>query len=172
MVYKIEALTKHKLKSIGVDAPLVSARALMKEHKIRHLPVVDEGQLIGIISDRDILRATTSEILAFEGMKIIETDLDSSFTVRDFLSWPVKTVESNLSIHEVTRRMIKEKISAFLVTEKQDVVGIITTEDLLLYLDSLLSEKEKSIGLYEKLKILSSQSTIAQLLREISNTGI
>ena len=43
--------------SVGPDAPLRAAREMMRSHEVRHLPVLGEGRLLGVITDRDIKRA-------------------------------------------------------------------------------------------------------------------
>jgi len=172
MSTSISALGKHKIISIEVDESVAAAYELMKKHRIRHLVVADGEECIGVISDRDLQRATRSEISITEGRKIIELSVDPSFTVRDFLSWPVKSVEASLSIREVNRRMIREKISAFLVTDNGQVTGIVTHEDLLLYLDSLLAKEDGSLGLIDRLKLLAAKSPIGPLVDELASSGI
>ncbi len=172
MVIEINSLAKHNLISIEIDEPLQNAAHLMRENRIRHLPVNDDGEIVGLISDRDIQRATRSDIVDFFSVKVSHSTIDPSFTVRDFMSWPIKTVESTLSIREVNRRMIRDKISAFLVTDTKNVTGIVTHEDLLLYLDTLLGKEEKSGGILGSIRTLSAKSPIAELLQELSNSGI
>ena len=173
MVSPVSSLTKHHLHCIEIDAPLTEAYALMRQKRIRHLPVKDGLQVIGIISDRDIQRGIRTEIFETDGRELIDTVIPEKLRVRQFMSWPLKTVESNLSIKAVTRRMIEEKISAFLVTENADVIGIVTHEDLLVYLDSLLSEEgERSPNLPHKLQELLSSPSVGRLVQTLANSGI
>jgi len=168
----ISSLTKHDIRNIDIDASVAVALVMMREHNIRHLVVTDQNDCVGIISDRDIQRAVRSEITSNEGRRIIDFEIDTAFVVRDFMSWPVKTVESTLSIREVNRRMLSEKISAFLVTEGTHVTGIVTHEDLMLYLDSLLAEKDAVPHFIETLQSLSSRSPIGALVNQLANSGI
>ena len=172
MKASISTLAKHEIRSVDIDTPIERAFELMRSHKIRHLVVTDEEECIGIISDRDIQRAIRTEIIQFEGRKVIDFEIDPNFVVRDFMGWPLKTVESTLSVREVNRRMLRDKISAFLVTEGENVTGIVTHEDLMLYLDSLLAEKEGASHFFEKLKALGSKNSIGALVSELSNSGI
>lgn len=172
MKRSISSLTKHEIRSIELDGSIEQAYQMMRANKIRHLVVTDDEECVGIISDRDVQRAIRTEITQFEGRKIIDFEIDSNFVVRDFMGWPLKTVESTLSVREVNRRMLRDKISAFLVTEGDHVTGIVTHEDLMLYLDSLLAEKEGVPHFFEKLKALGSKNSIGALVSELSNTGI
>ena len=172
MKASISGLEKHDIRSIEIDGSVKSAYEMMRAHKIRHLVVTNDDECVGIISDRDIQRAIRTDITQYEGRKIIEFAIDPSFVVRDFMGWPVKSVESTLSVREVNRRMLRDKISAFLVTEGDHVTGIVTHEDLMLYLDSLLAEKEGAPHFFEKLKFLGSKNSIGALVSELANSGI
>jgi CBS domain-containing protein len=100
--------------SVSPDADLASVFKKMKEHKFRHMPVVDKNnKLIGIISNRDLVEFGTGAV------------------VRDYMSSPVATAAIDTPLGEVTQRMIDKKISALVVVKEKSVVGIITTEDLL-----------------------------------------
>src|SRR4051812_33170063 len=89
----------------------------MRKENIRHLPVVDSnGKLIGITSDRDFQRAMRPIESNFEIPPNQESKIDSKLNVCDYMSWPVRTVPSDTELRVVTRRMIEEKISAFVVT--------------------------------------------------------
>ena len=172
MTDSIESISCKNLICVEIDAPLVLALSKMRDNRIRHLPVVDGDQLIGIISDRDIQRAARFDFTTIDARKIVNLRIDPSFSVRDFVSWPVKTVSTGTSIRDVNRRMIDEKMSAFIVTEGDTVKGIVTHEDLLIYLGSILDEKHGLSGIVEKLKALTANSPIGALVGELSNSGI
>jgi acetoin utilization protein AcuB len=133
---------------------LESAYLKMKNNKIRHLPVVDDtNKIVGIISDRDVYR----------GMQIENGDFDPADKVKDFMSWPIKAVTHDTDLRVVIRRMVKEKISAFLVTYEGRVTGIVTSEDLLKLLFELLEDKFfKEVPVQQKEK-----SWIGSLMRTV-----
>jgi acetoin utilization protein AcuB len=116
--------------TIAWNQPIQLANDLMEEHRIRHLPVTDkEGFVIGIISDRDVNRAMNPKMPSFS----------EDMVVGDFMSWPAVTVDENISLADVAEGMVDEKVSAFLVTRGgKEVVGIVTSEDLLRYLKEML----------------------------------
>ena len=133
------------------------AADLMEEHRIRHLPVSDDlGVIVGIISDRDVSRARSPNKPGF----------DANAKVSDYMSWPVITVSQNLPLREAAQGMVDEKISAFLVTDDaQAIVGIVTSEDMLRALVSLLSAPSR----FAK---ASYSPVVGELLREAQAAGL
>lgn len=137
-----------RLETIRFDASMREAFEAMKEHKIRHLPVVDDdGLIVGLLSDRDVQR---SMVPRKDGPSFEEPscEFDPSHRVGDFMSWPVKAVEQHERVADVAERMLREKVSAFLVfTSNRAPVGIVTTDDLLKLLVSLLKKEPSAPSL-------------------------
>jgi acetoin utilization protein AcuB len=135
------SLMTKKIITVRVNTPIQAAYVDMKEHGIRHLPVIDmAGKLVGIISDRDMLRAANIRM-------VNEIEQEMTFnphhTVEDFMSWPVQTVSEKSSVEDLAKMMIDQKVSAFIVNgPNQYIKGIITTDDLLQYLVELLHNSE------------------------------
>jgi len=103
--------------TIPSRSSLLDARALMRDHGIRHLPVVDDGQLVGIVSDRD-LHAYQSP-----------GDLCSA-RVRDAMSEPAFSVTASTSIDDVARTMSERKLGSVIVVTNDGIVeGIFTMVD-------------------------------------------
>jgi CBS domain-containing protein len=116
--------------TIGYEESIQKGSDLMLQHRFRHLPVTDSmGEVIGILSDRDIQRAMEVRRQGIE----VERVISPTRRIKDFMSWPPHTISDELSLSEVIRFMIREKISALLVHSAKTgkVRGIITTEDLL-----------------------------------------
>ncbi|MBS1962299.1 MAG: CBS domain-containing protein [Bdellovibrionales bacterium] len=129
--------------TIGWNEPVERAFHRMRAKRIRHLPVLDEaGAIVGILSDRDVQRAMISSIERPSsqplGDETIEFDPESR--VRDYMTWPAKSVDRNCDLKEVTERMIAEKVSSFLITRGEATLGILTAEDLLKLLARLLAD--------------------------------
>ncbi len=114
--------------TISSDRTLQDAHQLMREHKIRHLPVLRAGALVGLVTERD---------LSFvESLK----DVDPSKTrVDDAMSQDVFSVSPDASLAEVCRRMAKEKLGSAVILEGRKVVGIFTAIDALRTLDFVLT---------------------------------
>jgi CBS domain-containing protein len=140
MELALKVMTKDLI-LVGEDASLDVAFTLMKKNNVRHLPVTNSrGHVVGMISDRDLQRAMKSHVIG-SGVAIWEScEFDPSTVVANYMSWPVKTVDVNSTLKSVTDSMVKEKLSCFLVTKDSQVMGILTTEDLLKYLAKILGE--------------------------------
>jgi acetoin utilization protein AcuB len=123
----IEKMTTNPT-TVGARDSLAAARALMQAERFKHLPVVEGGRLVGIISDRD-LRAHTGN---FEG-----TTVDAAMT-----SDPV-TISSQATVEEAARLMLAKNIGCLVVTAHEAPVGIVTTTDMLKALLDLTSERTK-----------------------------
>ena len=138
-------MSKNLIK-IGPDDAILEAYRLMYENGFRHLPVVDhQNLLLGILSDRDIQRAMIVDRHAPDDQEI---SLNARIKVREYMSWPVHTVQSQTSLRSVVDDMRERKISAVLVQNDQyELVGIVTTEDLLA---QLLKEMDKDEDIKEK----------------------
>lgn len=114
--------------SVGKDQTLDKAEELMNEYHIRHLPVLDAGNLVGVITDRDIKLAVG---LDFEAKK---TRVSEVFTPEPFAVGP------EASLAEVCREMHKYKYGCALVVNELKLVGIFTWVDAVKVLADL-SEK-------------------------------
>lgn len=105
--------------SIGADQPLSVAHAMMRKHQIRHLPVLDGGKLVGIVSDRDL--------------RFIETlkDVDpEAVHVDEAMSTDVYRVEPSMPLARVAAEMADRKLGSAVVIDNGHVLGIVTTTDL------------------------------------------
>lgn len=137
-----DIMTK-KLITIGLHEGLLVAYQMMRECGIRHLPVVDSvGDVVGIISDRDLQRAMTPQI---DPQRVVEeesVEFNPKYQVKDFMTWPVRAISEEVLVEEVAERMLREKVSAMLVmSSTQRPRGIVTTDDLLKLLVHLLKKE-------------------------------
>nr|WP_295898964.1 CBS domain-containing protein [uncultured Bdellovibrio sp.] len=118
-----------KIVTVNQDATAAEAYRLMTNYWIRHLPVMDaeEEYIVGMLSDRDLLRTPAPET-----------------KVQQLMSSPIKTFSIETPIRDVVDAMIEEKVSAFLITKNEEVVGIVTSEDLLVLLDQILKRDDNT----------------------------
>lgn len=136
------------------NSTLLEAYRLMTTQQIRHLPVLDpEGKLVGILSERDLERAKKAE-----GHCPLDRTYSFKTTekVKDYMSWPVKTVSETASIRFVVNEILKNRISSFVVKDSLGKIkGIVTTDDLLKYLLMIIDLEQIQ---YEKpvLSVLSA----------------
>jgi acetoin utilization protein AcuB len=93
---------------------------VMKEHGIRHIPIMQNEKVVGIVSDRDL------KVMA--GLKMLEKSL---LTAADIMSRDPVTVDSSTLLDEVAFEMSEKKIGSVIVTENDQLVGIFTVTDAL-----------------------------------------
>jgi acetoin utilization protein AcuB len=119
------------------DAPLREAMRLLRQHRIRHLPVVSEGKLCGVLSDRDIKLAMPPLERSYPPARL-EQMYDRR--VSEIMTKDVLTVAPGDSLLEAARLMRQRKISCLPVIYNNHLVGILTETDIL---DALLSMKQE-----------------------------
>ncbi len=112
--------------TVSPGTQLKEAYKIMEEKNIRHLPVVSDGKIVGIVTDRD-LRLATSLLSTYP--------FDTSSAVEKVMSHPVKTTHPSDPIEIATRTMRELKIGCLPVVEENELIGIVTGMDLL---DALL----------------------------------
>lgn len=136
-----------KLVTINFNEGLETAYHRMQKRRLRHLPVCDDnGEIVGMLSDRDVQRAMISEIEHERKSDLSSESIafDPEAKVRDYMGWPVQAVDQNSDLRVVAEKMLTDKISALLVKRANEVVGIVTTDDLMKVLIELLSDPKTS----------------------------
>ena len=127
---------------ISVDSKdsLMHARALMKRHTLRHLPVLSAGRVTGVISDRDLRDYTPSFCTALDVYEMHY--MIAKLTVDDAMTAHPVTVSPELPIAAAGELMLKKKIGCLPVESGGMLVGILTESDLIRALVS--SEQRQS----------------------------
>lgn len=119
--------------TIGHDQPLSAAHRLMREYDIRHLPVLDGGRLVGVVSQRDLH--------LIESLKDVDPD---QVLVSEAMSTEVFSVSPRTTIRKVVTDMATHKYGSAIVVEGDKVVGVFTTMDALGVLSGVLDPALKS----------------------------
>lgn len=116
--------------TIRSDGTLHDVLALMETHHCRHIPVVnDDGQLLGIVSDRDCRLALNSPYLVREGWQ--DDVLANRLKARTIMTPAPVVIEPDARADDAARMMLQYRISALPVMRSETLVGIVTTSDLL-----------------------------------------
>jgi len=105
------------------------AATLMKENRIRLLPVIDKGRLCGILSDRDLKRASASDATSLDVHELLY--LISKIKVADIMTRNVVTVHQDWTVEEAASLMLEREISGTPVVDGNgQLCGVITQTDL------------------------------------------
>jgi len=108
----------------------------MKQNDIRMLPVVKKGKLVGVVTDRDLKRASASDATTLDVHELLY--LVSKIKVQDVMTKNAITVPQNYTIEETAEVLLKHKISGVPVVDQNgQLVGTITQTDLFRVLISL-----------------------------------
>ena len=116
----IEQFMTRSPHTIGQDQTLATAHRLMRSSDIRHLPVLEGGRLVGIVSQRDLH--------LLETLKGVDQD---EVTVAEAMTSDVETAEPSMPLHEAAERMARRRAGCLVVTHAERVVGIFTAVDAL-----------------------------------------
>ena len=103
--------------------------------RIRHIPVVDEGQLVGIVTERDLIGAAASHIFGLKQKS--KSALLKSVLIKEVMKKRVVTAAPETPIRDVAHLMAEKKIGCVPVVSAGVVVGLVTTTDILRYVESL-----------------------------------
>ncbi|MFP9112515.1 CBS domain-containing protein [Flavobacterium sp. RHBU_3] len=120
---------------LNIKDTLDEAERLFKKHNIRHIPVVDGKKIIGMLSLTDLLRISFADVATDDNDNdVVEAVVYNMFTIPQVMTKTPMTVDVSTSIREVAEILARESFHALPVTEAGELVGIVTTTDLINYL--------------------------------------
>jgi len=127
---RVNDLMSDELEVVSPDAHLHDVLTKMNQAGFRHLPVVSDGTLIGIITDRDIRLAVNSPVVGAEADLTRESVLDG-VRVDDCMTPDPQCVSSDTPLHEVADLLSLHKFGAMPVVDDGKLVGMISYIDFL-----------------------------------------
>ena len=127
-----EIMTQELITISPVD-DLVTAEELFKKHRIRHIPVVQGDEILGILSYTDLLRISFADAIGPDEEEV-ETIVYNMFSIEQVMAKNVISVPLNATIKEVAEFLAKQEFHALPVVDQGKLVGIVTTTDLIQYL--------------------------------------
>ena len=132
------------LVTITPDTSFPDAFHIIREKRIRHLPVVDKkGKLVGIVTQTDLLHASPS---AATSLSVSEINyLLANLHIREVMSSPPITVSEDAPLEEAARVMVEKKIGCLPVTRDGALVGMITETDIFEAFVEVLGGEEASL---------------------------
>lgn len=117
--------------TIESNQSLRDAHEFMVEWNIRHLPVVNAGKLVGILSDRDVLLASSRDQIGI---------VVPAMAVSEVMTSMPMTCDLSTSVSTIARKMLDHKIDCLPILSEGELVGLVTSSDLM----ELLIEREQT----------------------------
>jgi len=137
--------------TVDADDSMQNAIYILQEQNIKMLPVMGKGQIVGIITDRDLKKASPSDATTLDMHELLF--LISKIKVRDLMKKPVYTVPPDYTVEEAAALLLEKKISGLpVVDENNRLVGIITRSDLFRVIISLSGLGKKGIQFAIRIK--------------------
>jgi acetoin utilization protein AcuB len=125
----VREIMQTRLLTVTPKTTLPEAIKLVSQRRIRHLPVVEDGDLVGIVSDRDLKRAMASPATSLTTHELLY--LLDRLTVGEIMTRTLITIGPMFPIEDAARLMVQERIGALPVTDGRALVGIVTETDVL-----------------------------------------
>ena len=151
------------------EMTITEAASIMKQEKVHRLPVLDkEHRLIGIISEKDILRSSPSSAntLSVHEMSF----LLSKLPVKKVMSKNPVIIKKDATVEEAARIMVDQDISCLPVIEDKKLIGIVTKTDLFKLLLELFGARH--YGVRVTFLVEDKPGTIATISKAFSECGI
>jgi len=153
--------------SVAPDMPINDVLAMFRKEHIRRAPVIKDGKLVGIVSERDLLNASPSSVTTLSVWEL--NYLISKVTVKNVMTKKVVCVDQETPIEEAARIMADKKIGGVPVVSNGSVVGMITETDLFKIFLELMGARTK--GWRVTATIAEKPGTLAELTQAIAQNG-
>jgi acetoin utilization protein AcuB len=153
--------------SVSTDLPINEALSLMKRENIRRTPVLQNGKLVGIVSEIDLVNASPSPATSLSVWEL--NYLLSKITIKDVMTREVLTVTEDTPIENAARMMVDNKIGGMPVMRGDDVVGVITETDIFKILLELTGARET--GVRATVFIQNEPGSLAKLTKAVADQG-
>ncbi len=114
--------------TIDEDTSVMKASQIMKENGVRRLPVMRDGQLVGIVSDRDLKEASPSKATTLDVHELYY--LLSELKVKDIMTKEVVTISPDDTVELAAVKMLEHRVTGLPVVHEGRLVGILTMNDV------------------------------------------
>lgn len=118
-----------KIVTISAGERLSTVEDIMTLGRVRHMPVVQAGGLVGVVSQRDLLRASLSALTSFRSEE--RRAFLHAIEISRVMSRPPIVIDPGASVRKAARVMVEHKIGCLPVIEGEKLVGLVTETDVL-----------------------------------------
>jgi CBS domain-containing protein len=126
---RVKDIMTTEVATLGRNDTLDVADDLMTLERIRHLPVLDDGRVVGVVSQRDLFRSALAVALGYGDNA--QKKLLRTIRVKEVMHEPAVAVSPEVTAKDATRLMLEHKIGCLPVIEGHTLVGIVTETDIL-----------------------------------------
>ena len=131
-MYVYEIMSKNVVK-VNHEISALEISKIMVKRRVSSVSIIDnDNKIIGIVTEKDLVREVCAKNI-----------LANTLTAANVMSSPLITISKNSSINDATKLMVEKKIKHLAIHENNDVIGIVTTYDLI----NVLRNKMKSMDL-------------------------
>jgi len=160
----VEDIMRKKLITIKMEQTILHALQLIKVNRIRHLPVLHNGELVGIVSDRD-LRDVSPSVLLNEHSFILQNT-----SVKQIMKHEVIVIHPLDYLEDAVKLMYDHRIGCLPVTRNDRLVGIVTETDLLRALIELTGSTEPGSTL--EIRVPERYGPLAEITKIVKNNKV
>jgi len=129
MTKTVRDIMTTEVTTLGRNDSLQLVKDIMTLGRIRHFPVVDDGKVVGVVSQRDLYKASLGSVMKY-GEKAQRAFLEG-IVVKEVMNDPPITIAPHASVQEAARLMMEKKIGCLPVLEGAKLIGIVTETDML-----------------------------------------
>ena len=164
----VKDIMQHDVACVRPETHLEEVVRLLQRRSVRHLPVLDHEDLVGIISDRDLKSVLPSRVTKLAATAT-PADLHG-LTAGDIMTKRVITVEPMVSVEDAARLLVEERIGALPVMDGGALVGIVTETDVLLLFVRAMGILEPS----SRLDVLlpDGPASLGRMVHTIESAGV
>ena len=136
---RVRDIMQEKIVTISVSDRLSTVEDIMTLGRVRHMPVVHAGKLVGVVSERDLLRASLSN-LRTHGNEERRAFLNA-IDISRVMSAPPVVIHPEATVSEAARVMAERKIGCLPVVQNDELIGLVTETDILRHFAGVLPER-------------------------------
>ena len=129
----ISQIMTTKVVTLTTKDDLVTAEETFKRHRIRHIPIVSGTNILGMLSYTDLMRISFADAIDDDEYEV-DTMVYNMFSIERVMVKDVVSVPPTATVKEVAQFLAQKEFHALPVVENNELVGIVTTTDLIRYL--------------------------------------
>lgn len=129
----VTTIMSETLQTVHDHEPVSKLRQMFEQGEIHHLPVISGEKLVGIVSWNDFMRVSFGEF-GNQDAKSLDQMLDHTYTLQDIMVKDCVTISKSATIRDAARVLSTSHFHALPVVDGEDLVGIVTSSDLIRYL--------------------------------------